>query len=141
MRKAYGALVIGEEAAARVAEEKEVDRRYGPSVLGSSVDDSPAGEAKRAEGTGQQADGLDDLVKKYAMEDGYLSIGNVKVVLAEMPQSFDRMLGWEMGRADGPRIGALTHFIEVEGKRHGGPRPTILKNLEGALQAVRSKGS
>lgn len=147
--KTYGSRVVGEEAAAAaLVMAKKKGREYGPKVLGSSVDQSEEGKQKRAElpARGQrsklppESDNLDALVAKYATNDGYLSIKDVQTVLAEMPEAFDRLVGWELGRDDGPRIGALSHFIELETARTGGVRPTILKNLETALTAVRSKG-
>ena len=145
MTKPYGALVVGEENAALAAAQQKTAERYGPNVLGPSVDPSEKGEQKR-EASGKPAggaadDAVNEIVAKYASDDGYLSIANVKDVLAEMPGAFDRMLGWEMGREDGPRIGALTHFIEVESQRKGGPRANILKTLETTLIRVRTKGS
>lgn len=143
----YGFRVLGKEGAAAAVVSQKTSRRYGDKVLGSSVDESEDGQEKRdgQPARGQRAgvppdtSGLDALATKYATDDGYLSITDVKTILAEMPEAFERVLGWEMGREDGPRIGALAHFIEVETARKGGARPNILKNLETALVAVRTK--
>ena len=76
---------------------------------------------------------------EQANDDGYLSIADVKKILEEMPNAFDRVLGWEIARADGPRVGALNHLLKLEMKRDGGPRQMIQQRIEMSLAEAKGK--
>ncbi|MCK5650519.1 MAG: hypothetical protein KAJ42_04035, partial [Gemmatimonadetes bacterium] len=96
-----------------------------------------AGPSETPDAAGDPA--LDALVVKHANDDGYLSIANVKAILEEMPNAFDRVFGWELARAEGPRVGALNHLLELEMKREGGPRHLVQQRIELSLKEIRGK--
>lgn len=147
----YGAGVVGEEQAAKNLEQQSGTAKFGDRVLGTRVDerteeerlaDLEAREARKElekKTSRPTPPELEDLVAKYASDDGYLSISDVKEVLEEMPSALDRMIAWEMERADGPRIGALKHFISLEAQRQGGARAPVIQHLESALAAVQTR--
>lgn len=149
-KKAYGSKVVGKEEAQRLLKANEKKARFGPKVLGSKVDQRSEEEVHQDQANREARDALakktdnpvpeelDELVRKYATDDGYLSIENTKQVLEELPSALDRMIAWEMDRNDGPRIGALKHFIGMEAERQGGPRKPVLEHLEKALAAARA---
>lgn len=148
----YGAKVQGEEKAAAALEATTVKAKFGSKVLGSKVDQrteeeaEAAFEAKQAEKELEVPQGTPDeelqaLLDQHAGDDGYLSIGDLKAVLKEMPHALDRMIAWERQRSDGMRIGALQEFLRLESARDGGPRAHVQGFLESSLAKVRAAGS
>lgn len=145
----YGSRVQGEEAAEAALASTKATAKFGSKVLGSKVDQRTEEEVQedRAAARAEEAlnkvpvdaDGeLEARLQEYASEDGYVSIGDLKEILDEMPHALDRMIAWERERADGPRIGALQHFLKIESQRDGGPRAAVQAFLEKALARARS---
>lgn len=164
----YGARVVGEELAAQHKKERgKAKVKYGPRVTSDApaqkaapkkkkvppktpaeqtLDEKHAAAEKAAESLkkiGEQItqDEFDALVKSHANEDGYMSIDALKGALEAAPTAYNRLMSWELSREGGPRVGALTHLLEVETKREGGPRAMILQVLEKAIATVRSSGA
>ena len=147
----YGPGIIGEEAFALVRHQvKSKPDKYGPGILGQEKYDELMG-VRKSEEAGEapvekkaapqdpvfsEAD-MEALVKEYQNDDGYLSIPELKKALKKAPIAFDRIFAWELNRIDGPRVGSLTHLLELEMQRDGGPRPMVLQRLEMVLKAKK----
>lgn len=135
----YGPGMIGQAAfeAQKAADQDNPQQKYGPGMLGNDEPKKPVATEKPKPASPDQDAALDKLVAEYATDDGYLAIEDVKAILDEMPNAFDRIFGWELGRADGPRVGALNHLMQLEIKRDGGPRAMVQKRIELALAEVK----
>lgn len=149
-RGKYGPGIVGKDAykAQEASEVARVDK-YGPGILGveeyarltgdgpQEATEGPKEEKKAVSTPPEEDPALQALVSKYATDDGYLAIKDVKSILKEMPNAFDRVLAWELGRKDGPRVGALQHLLELEGKREGGARAPVFQHIEMSLAKAR----
>lgn len=142
----YGRKVVGKEEAAR--RQKRVARkgaRYGHKV--GDGEPTPELEESQQQQTGEPpkplpTGGMDEetfeaLMAAHANDDGYLSIDALKEALEDAPTAYNRLLSWELNRADGPRVGALTHLLGEEQKRATGPRAPVMAAIEGALRQAR----
>lgn len=160
--KVYGAAVVGEKRAAELLAATKTANRFGERVLGTKVDDSAEADAAREEAsaaelearlatqqsnrarppatlTAEAEERLEELMKEKGGDTGSVSIADVRDIIEEMPEAYDRLLGWELKREPSPRIGALSYFLELEVGREQGPRPLVQSSIEKALTAARSK--
>lgn len=146
----YGRRVIGDKAYEQAKQVEDVGAlKFGPRILGQEKYDELVArqqgqQSENAESEKKGTDPVDvslleDLVEKYKDEDGYLSINNVKAILEEMPNAFDRVFGWEIARADGPRAGVLKHLRELEVERIGGPRDPVLQTIDQAEKQRKAR--
>jgi hypothetical protein len=138
----YGPGILDPDVYEQVEEVvKTKSDRYGPGVL-----DPPEGaeelpeddQSTVTEEAPPKKGSVEEMIAKYASDEGYVSIGKLKELLEEMPSAFDRMYSWEMQRADGPRIGALEYLLKLE-KEAKTPRVLIAHSIEGAIAKARGE--
>lgn len=137
--KKYGPGILDPDVYEDVKEVVKSKRdRYGPGVLdppeGALEDD----QSTLTEEAPPEKGSIEELIAKYASDEGYVSIGKLKELLEEMPSAFDRMYSWEMQRADGPRIGALQHLLQLENNSVK-PRVLVAHSIEGAIAKARGE--
>lgn len=140
----YGPAVMAPgdyEAIQEVVVDKK--NKYGPALLGKTAEEAeevhkptPPTSSHPAFDSGD----LEALLAKYTAEDGYVSIKDLKTILEEMPQAFDRLFGWELNRRDGPRIGALQEFQRLEVQKQP-PRTLVLQTIEKGIAKARGTDS
>lgn len=140
--KKYGPGILDPDVYEDVKEVVKSKRdRYGPGVLDppEGAEELPEDDQSTLTDDGPPEKGsIEEMIAKYASEEGYVSIGKLKELLEEMPSAFDRMYSWEIQRADGPRIGALQHLLKLENEAEK-PRVLVSHSIEMAIAKARGE--
>ncbi len=115
MAQRLGKRILGEQAVEKITAAK----RRGALRLGSRV----TGAAKPAEVSAPTREG-----------DGYLSIPEMRSLLATTPDALDSFIAAELAEGHTRRKGALSLFLEVERAKGDATRAEVVAAIEDALK-------
>ncbi len=140
-KNTFGRKVIGDDAFDKaIREEKGGGSQFGVRVRDAIPENNTLNIAKRATELGVKVVNTvtpGDIRGEEGDGDGYLSIEDLRNVLAENPTFFDSLYEHELAREDGPRDDALRIFQEIERGIKGAGRQSVLDEINQLLGITR----